>query len=1017
MKILLGFIFVLINTIASFSTSAAAESVDSNSAKKRPVVIEDLAQLSPTEQAHTLIDLSEEQRQTDYRQSLAYAKQAIAILEDLSDTKSLLKALQLAAINHAQLGEHEQATAMVEKGLKLTAEAIDPLLRAEALKMQTSIAIHTQDFYQARYSGEALLAIRQQHGPEEEMAETLLDLGIVEDYSARYSRALQYYFEALTYAEKYQARDTEARLLNNIGIVKRLTEDFEGAIEYFNKAISLKRQIALESLGIGASYNSLILTLNQVKQYEEAIKQADIALAHIGERHAPNLQVRIMAGKGQALRELGRLEASIALLEKAEQMAVDSNLHSGKLMVFRYLAASLLAAGELDRALEYAMKNHVEGRVVNPSAHMLLSDIYLAKKDYQKAYDYLLIERKLQIDGLRDVNKKMHMELEEQYNNVKLKKNIASLEIINTQQQQQRNWIIATSLIIIALVLLLYRMRTYHLKTTVLEQRIKERTAELEENQAAIAKLLDKKNDLFANVSHEFRTPLTLILGPVQTLLNDKLAPALKDKLESIRWNANRLLLLVDQLLTFARIDAKVKTSHETLDVRRLASRIVSIMSPLADDKNLSFNHDLEDKLYIHGDAEALETILINLLSNAIKFTPASGSIKLTGKIEGKSVVLIVSDTGIGIPPEQQGQVFERFVRLNSESETVQGSGIGLALVKELTEQLQGTVQLSNVEPHGCEFTLRFPLVPATSSTTSAVAQKPSESFETQVAQLTSQLHKSQVVQISPTHQEQSNSNQLIDVEAEPDNRALVLVIEDDLELRAYLKEILAPQYEVLEAADGQEGITLAKEKLPDLVISDVMMPKQDGFQVARAIREDELSSHIPILLLTAKFDPDSRLAGWRENVDDYLAKPFNPDELLIRVQSILNVRSILQKRFSKFKVGEINQHGDYLFLERLNTVIEANFHDAAFDVDTLTEHLNVGRSQLYRKLRAVLDYTPRDYLREFRLERAKALLETQERVGKVADLCGFKSSAYFSSCFKAQFDLSPKEYQKQHAA
>ena len=386
----------------------------------------------------------------------------------------------------------------------------------------------------------------------------------------------------------------------------------------------------------------------------------------------------------------------------------------------------------------------------------------------------------------------------------------------------------------------------------------------------------------------------------------------------------------------------------------------------------------------------------------------------LSVNIISSSVEIKLKDTGIGIPSDSLPHIFNRFYQVDgSSTREHEGSGIGLALTKELVELHKGQITASSKEGEGTEFTIHFPFdnskfeneISYELSDNNSYKDNNFDMVEPAEIQLYSSDQNSQKGQAESSIQIQSQSN-----------KEIILIVEDNADVRAYIREQLEIDYKVIEAGNGEEGIINAQIEIPDLIITDVMMPKMDGYKFSKIIRGDEKTSHIPIIMLTAKAGLDDKIEGLETGIDAYLTKPFSARELKVRVKNLIYQRKELRKRFSKtsiIKPSEVSTISiDQAFLEKTINTIKSNFEDEQFSVDILAEQMNMSISQLNRKLNALIDQPPGQLIRTFRLQRAADLLK--QNAGTVAEICykvGFNDQAYFSRAFKKQFGVSPSEY------
>jgi two-component system, sensor histidine kinase ChiS len=560
----------------------------------------------------------------------------------------------------------------------------------------------------------------------------------------------------------------------------------------------------------------------------------------------------------------------------------------------------------------------------------------------------------------------------------------------------------ATTLYLLLFFLMLFGIRRYELRRIQLRNQL-----ELEKVTSDSLRNLDQlKSHFFANISHEFRTPLTLILGHIESVMTSDVDKKEKGKLQVANQNAKRLLTLINELLDLSKIESgtmELSASRQNM-VSFLKSLLFSFESHAANEGiELGFESE-SDFIPVAFDPDKMEKVFYNLLSNAFKFTPEGGRIVVSLAVaHDRLAVIRVKDTGIGIPKDRLEHVFDRFYQVDgSSTRENEGSGIGLALARELVDLHKGEISASSEENAGSEFIVTLPLDINGSVNGDAVESADPNLLHAELVSTSEPLEKADDPEsIVPNGEE---------------TRELILVVEDNTEVRSYIREKLEEIYRVAEARNGEEGIKLAQEEIPDLIISDVMMPKMDGYQFCNAIRADEKTSHIPIIMLTARADINDKIDGLETGVDVYLTKPFNARELLANVSNLLRQRIQLRKQFSTSTVirpSDVTSVSvDQAFLEKVVKTIETHFEDEQFSVDILGEHVNMSVSQLNRKLNALIDQPPGQLIRSLRLQRAADLLA--QKAGTVSEICykvGFSDNAYFSRAFKKQFGCSPSEY------
>ena len=510
------------------------------------------------------------------------------------------------------------------------------------------------------------------------------------------------------------------------------------------------------------------------------------------------------------------------------------------------------------------------------------------------------------------------------------------------------------------------------------------------------------KARFFANVSHEFRTPLTLISGPLDMARETSGGIFLHgNDYRVVRANVDRLQRLVEQLLELARLESgslmlKVRSGGLVDFVR---TRVLSFSS-LAESAHLSLDVSFPDRhpaaLY---DAEKLETIIVNLLANAIKYSPPAGRIRVTMDFEDEYFWLEVADTGPGIPADQLESIFDRFYRVDGTEAA--GSGIGLALSRELVEAYGGTISVRSKVGKGTTFRLRLPCtLDSLPEAVRADEQPTAPPTPTRTARGT----------LDPAAAPAAGGGQ---------SEQTVLIVEDSDQLRSFIGRVVKDRYAVLLAADGLSGERLAQEHVPDLVVSDVMMPGQDGYALCHALKHNPKTSHIPVILLTAKAGHDSTLTGLRQGADDYLTKPFDPAELLLRIANLLATRERLWERFRSLDLSLLPEVDDRSiedrFLQDVIRAIKEHLGDERFSVEELAGSVGYSRSQLTRKLKAIVGKTPNRLITEMRLQEARRLLENRAgSVSEIAYLVGYTNLSYFAKTFREQFGELPSAVRQE---
>ena len=598
----------------------------------------------------------------------------------------------------------------------------------------------------------------------------------------------------------------------------------------------------------------------------------------------------------------------------------------------------------------------------------------------------------------------------------------------------------------------------------------KKHEAEMARVEAAKLKEMDRlKTNFFTNLSHEFRTPLTLILGPAEKINSKTSNDIIKDS-GIIKRNSQRLLQLVNQLLDLSRLEAgKMKLEASKNNIVSFVKGIALSFESLSEEKDITLKIFSEkDLIEVYFDREKVIKILTNILSNSFKFTPQDGKITISisinphfdspfdkggkeeGSIGGKggdfkegkewgskgrdeegSVEIKIRDSGIGISREEIPKLFDRYYQIDSSfTREHEGTGIGLALTKELVELHHGNIRVESEKgvpakggialPNGqaswTEFSINFPL--------GSNHLKNEEILAVEEAVESKDLISEGDDYILESIKNQSEKE--IEANFSKNEKTIILVVEDNNDMREYIKDSLGEDYLVEEAVNGEQGIRKAEKIIPDLIISDMMMPKMDGNELTLRLKSNEKTSHIPIIILTAKSGQQNKLEGLQTGADDYLTKPFDINELQVRIANLIKIRRSLQEKFGKegFSLkpeenisasshtnAEKIRNIDHIFMKKIINIINEHISDTGFSSEDIGNEVGMSRSQVYRKVKALTGKPPNIYIRSIRLLKAKEMIKNGDgNISEIAYSIGFSSPIYFSKCFKEEFGYPPKD-------
>lgn len=542
-----------------------------------------------------------------------------------------------------------------------------------------------------------------------------------------------------------------------------------------------------------------------------------------------------------------------------------------------------------------------------------------------------------------------------------------------------------------------------------------EKNGELKRLNEEVLELTHSRLVFFTNISHELRTPLTLIADPVEMLLEDSgIKGKSRELLKMVQRNALALQQLVSNILDFRKIqNGKMELKLYRFDIVKTLTMWVGDFQLTAERKQIRLHLDVDDLKGSHemiADQEKISRIVFNLLSNALKYTPAGGEIFVSLKDEGANLRLDVRDTGKGISQDEADKIFERFFQAKGAAS---GTGIGLALVKSFVELHHGEARVESEPGKGSDFIV---VIPREQEGDSQVIHNDVDIVDNSVNASASTgknvVDESVLQYIDDGDRSHGKVQQLV---SENTNRPTVLVIDDNTDIRQYERTLLQDEYVVLEAADGKEGLAVALKEVPDLVICDVMMPVMDGLEFTKQLKTNTATSHIPVIMLTAKNLEEHRAEGYEHGADSYITKPFHSKVLLARIENLLRQRQLLKNLYQGAQEAEKEiseshlEDRDKQFLKQLQAIIQKNLSDSEFGVEDMGQQIGLSRVQLYRKVKAMTGSSVVDLLRKARLAKARRLLETRSMsVSEVAYEVGFSAPSYFTKCFKEEYGMLP---------
>ncbi|SMO92639.1 Signal transduction histidine kinase [Saccharicrinis carchari] len=805
-----------------------------------------------------------------------------------------------------------------------------------------------------------------------------------------YTQATENGLKALAIFRDKKVKSWEIYTLNALVDIYNVREKYDESLSLLNTCLDYHRETNNQKF-IAITYRFMGDVYLNMENYDRAATALDSSYQITDEYGFAQEKCKTMYSLGMLYYNRQQYGKALEMYEEGLQLGLDLDDELFKCSNYLGIGQSYyqlknypLALQNLELAVGHA-KNIADHHKLS-DAYLYLSNSYKATNHAQQALENYVLHKQYSDSIWARENKQQFAEMASKYESDKKEQQINRLQLEKqtTKYRNQRMlvWGILTLVIVLLVLVILW---VAHRNNKQLLAREKE---------------LDKiKSDFFANISHEFRTPLTLILGPVHDMLKADRAAPFAPQLRMIQKQAQRLLTLINQLLDLSKLDAgKYQLDIASGDfIATLKSSVFSFLS-LAEMKNIDLTVDVDQtELCMNYDEEIVQTILNNLLSNAIKFEPNDGVIRVgldSSNIEkGNSLSFSVLNKGSYITPDVCASIFDRFYQEKSKQELVQGTGIGLALTHELVNIHGGSIRVESSKAEGTRFLITLP------------SNKP--------------ITKNKLVNTKHTDTK-PGEHVMISGESEREevlkkDCPLVLIIEDHIEVLTYISSVFARHYRIETATNGQIGIDKALELIPDIIISDVMMPLKDGMEAVRELKNNRLTSHIPIILLSAKASVENRLEGREAHADAYIAKPFNPDELLLIVKNMLDNRERLRIKYSSELIihpqNMVVKSLDDAYIEKVCGTIEENIANENFTVAELALAVGVSRSQLHRKLEALTSKSASRFIREYRLKRGYELIKKNTAtIAEIAYLVGFGSPGYFGKCFKEYFGITPGE-------
>lgn len=967
------------------------------------------------EKASVLKQLSILHKRSDLDLSTKYANEMLDLSRQIGYNLGIAYAFEELAYGMKGIGKIDEAINFQDSALLYFQK--EEYLKGEGVTWNQlgvlNLSLNRYDT--ARVQFQKSLEVFQQLNDSANMANEYLNIGITYEMQGFYYSALDYFFKCLEIDEKLNYTPGIASDYMSIGLIFKKQNNYESAIEYYQKALLLSEEMKDEHM-VASVLTNFGVASKDLKHYDTALLQHEKALSLFDKAKDKRGAATAYHNIAVVYFNLNDLGNAIKNLEQSQENASNLKSEYFDLVNDILLARIRFKQGFLSEAATIAEKASQQASSINVLAEkheivVLLSEIYEAAGKFDMALETTKKGIVLK-DSLYTIEQAGQMqelltkyETAEKENRIDLLSKEGALRDSELKRKSLQQNVLLAGVGVSGFIIFLV-FRTYNVRQKQ-KQLLADKKLEVEKREAERLQELDEaKSRFFANIAHEFRTPLTLILGPAEQLIDDNEDSLVNEHASIIQLNANKLLTLINQLMDLSKLESgMVKLNAVQDDFIAFSKACVLSFQTLAEEKDIELKIQTEvNELLMPFDHEKMAIVFSNLIFNAIKFTNPFGEINVLLSIPkdvGFGIEVQITDTGIGIAESQIPYIFDRFYQVDdSYSRKTQGTGIGLALSKELVELHGGKIAVISQENKGACFILQFPILPIV--TEGNIRQKPSINL--------SENGKQADVKILQKVKEESFATNL-----GGSQEFTLLVVEDNPDVRKFIIDIVKPFYRVLEAENGKIGCDMALEQIPDLIISDVMMPEMDGFELCKNLKDDERTSHIPIIILTAKAGIDSKIEGLGQGADDYLDKPFNARELLARVKNLIKIRKQLQLKYGETLEASLFAPKEDAFLTKLKGVIEERIDQEEFNVVELGKLLAMSRTQVHRKLKALTGLSTSRFIRQYKLEKAHKLLHNdQYNVSEIAYMLGFNTANYFSTCFHEQYGYPPSEITKK---
>ena len=953
-----------------------------------------LDQVRDTTRINVLAKLADEYASYDLDHADSLAQEALTLSKRLDFTEGLIESLNSLSFIKSSKGNYEEGYNLCEQAIQLSERSGNKEWIGQSYHHLFMVHFKKGEYKQALPAAEKCMEIALELNSIRLLAQSNDDIGIIKGINGHHTEAIEYFMKSLGFYERLGDESKTGIALMHLGHTFELAGSYDKALEYLKRSQSVNQRIgnrfneAWALVNIGVTYSRMNQVDTALNYYQRSLKIAE----QIKDQRLILTNLDNIGGKYSMMKDF---EKANQYLQRAYKLSEESGTNSRTVYITGNLAENYFYMGQFDSARIFGEKQlelAINSGLISEQkvAYYVLAQVYDSLNDHQSAYGAL--QKYITVNDTifsREKSRQIE-ELRESYESEQKEQAIASLEKEKKAEQFKRNTFAGVALLFLFIGGLLYN-----------NQRIKARkNKELLNKEKEVDEM---KSKFFANITHEFRTPLTLILGPIEMMKSEAVSPKIHQHLDVMKTNASRLLELINQLLELSKIEAgSLKLKAFPGNIVPLVKGVVMSFESIAQKKGILLKvESVNEDMKVYFDREKLEKILINLISNAIKFTPEGGQILVELTNTEHYLDIKIKDSGTGIPEKDLEFIFDRFYQSDKTGGSM-GTGIGLALTKELIELHHGSIEVKSEEGVGTDFYVQLPV--------GDVHLSEGQKIIEEIPASGTSSSKEWVFHESDSGESHSDTN-----EKSGSPKPQLLLIEDNWDVRNYITEILNPDYQIIQAHDGEEGISMALENIPDIIISDVMMPKKDGYEVCVSLKQDEKTSHIPIILLTAKVTTEDKIQGLENQADDYVTKPFVPKELLVRVRNLIESRKKLQQKFQRelvLKPSEMAVNSvEEKFITKLLEIVEEHIGDEKFGVEQLAREIGMSRSQIHRKMMALTNQAPNQFIRTFRLTRAMELLKKKAATAsEISYQVGFGSPSYFTKCFREQYGFTPTE-------